>query len=68
MKRYHVESDGGSFWAGHYWSHQPETHYVVDIDRDERIECSSFAEAKKLAAKLNNGEQQKEQSCGGLER
>ncbi len=26
---WYYESDGGRTWVGHYWSHQPVTHYLI---------------------------------------
>lgn len=52
MPQYYAESDGGGFWAGHYWSEQPKTFYVVNSEAQERIECESMSRAEELARRL----------------
>lgn len=45
------ESDGETTWCGKYIVAAPKTHYITN--GEERIDCQSEKEARKLERELN---------------
>lgn len=51
---YYVESDGGDFWTGDYWSRQPKTYYVMGpLGRVDDEDYRTRQEAGRVADRLN---------------
>lgn len=46
-------TDGGKFWTGTYWSHQPRTHRLVNSITGEEKEYNNKKSALKAQKVLN---------------